>query len=97
MTTTTLDQKCIREAEMDVIRDFVYQFREQRNENVAPFVMPYAKMSTSGEHSGEGFVTLYQGLIPVTEGYGVWKSLEDDEIRHMVLKQVVRDQYVLRR
>ncbi len=93
MDTTTLDQKSIRDAEMDVIRDFIYRFREQRG----TMITPYQKTNSSGEHFGEGVVTLYESLIPVTEGYGVWKSLEDDEIRRMVLKQVVKDQYVLRR
>ncbi len=93
MTTKTLDQQCVKEAEIDVIRDFVYRFREQRKEQVSPV----QRQSLSGEVYGEGLVTLYQNLIPVTEGYGIWKSLEDDEIRHMVLKQVVKDQYVLRR
>ncbi len=93
MSKTTLDQHAIRETETEIIRDFVYRFREQRGEQATP----YQKTSLSGEAFGEGFVTLYQGLIPVTEGYGVWKSLEDDKTRHMVLKQVVKDQYVLRK
>ncbi len=113
MDTTTLDQQCIKDAEMDVIRDFVYRFREQRGITATP----YTKMQQSGEAFGEGFVTLYQGLIPTTESLddfnkystpdlkpvteykknGLWTTLDDDDIRRMVLKQVAKDQYVLRR
>ncbi len=93
MDTTTLNQKCMKEAEMDVIRDFVYRFREQRGIKEAP----YTKMSLSGEMFGEGMITLYEGLIPTTESYGVWNALEDDDTRRMVLKQVVADQYILRK
>ncbi len=113
MDTTTLDQKCIKDAEMDVIRDFVYRFRVKHG--ITP--TPYVKMEQSAEAFGEGFVTLYQGLIPTTESLddsnkyntripisvtsysrnGLWASLDDDDIRRMVLKQVVKDQYVLRK
>jgi len=93
MTTTTADQQNIKDVEMDVIRDFVYRFREQRGINP----VPYEQMSQSGEQFGEGLVTLYQCLIPVTEGFGVWRELDDNEIRQMVLKQVFKDQYVLRK
>ena len=100
MDTTTPEQKCIKDAEMDVIRDFVYRFREQRGIYPRPYEQ---RISLSGEHFGEGLVTLYQGLIPTTESLnghdknGLWASLDDTEIRHMVLKQVVKDQYVLRK
>lgn len=82
-----------KEQELEVITNFVYAYRMKYD--VTPTAHP--KSSLSGEGFGEAHVTLYHELIPTLEGYGVWKALEDEAIRQMVLGQVREDQDVLGR
>lgn len=84
-------QKTLEE-EMKEIADFVTQFRQKYE--IIPARQEY-RPSLSEEGFGEGYIILYQCLIPTLEGCGAWSSLKDDNIRQMVLKQIEKDQYVL--
>ncbi|MBI2102966.1 hypothetical protein HYT55_03950 [Candidatus Woesearchaeota archaeon] len=78
--------------ELKEITDFVTEYRAKYG--ITPS-MHEKGPSLSGEAFGEGLITLYQCLIPVVDGHGVWTALNDAAIRQTVLEQVRKDGYVI--
>ncbi|MBI4152031.1 hypothetical protein HY496_03600 [Candidatus Woesearchaeota archaeon] len=90
MNEINSEQQQSVDEEMTIIRNYVDAYRQQYNVNP---LYPYDVITPlSEEASGEGYVLLYQELVPTRTGYGAWKTLEQDRVRHLVLEQILKDE-----
>jgi hypothetical protein len=78
-----------REVEIEFIKKFVEEYREKNN------IIPDTKnkLELSCEHFGEGYNLLYRGLILTKEDYGAWQEISDDEIRGLVIEEILKSNY----
>ncbi|GEM_PF-6412109 len=74
------------EQDLEIINDYVKEYRDKYN------VVPSygTKLELSCLAFGEGYNLLYRQLIPTINGDGYWNSMDDPEIRQLVLDEITK-------
>ena len=79
-------------SQTQTITDYVNAYRIKHN--ITP--TPGRKLEFSCYAIGEGTNLLYRQLVPTINGDGDWPSLQDGEIRKLVLEQIAKDRSTLK-